>query len=70
MPTKEQMIYRNPREYGGDEPVSTNCCEAVPRITYYLGCDHFSGYKQCPNKKGHGKDGLFCKQHAKQHPEK
>jgi hypothetical protein len=24
---------------------------------------------QCPEDNGHGKDGLFCKQHAKQHPE-
>ena len=23
---------------------------------------------QCSRRKGHGKDGLFCKQHAKQFP--
>lgn len=23
---------------------------------------------QCSRKRGHGKDGLYCKQHAKRHP--
>jgi hypothetical protein len=23
---------------------------------------------QCPRKRGYGKDGLYCKQHAKRHP--
>ncbi len=25
---------------------------------------------QCTRKRGHGKDGLYCKQHAKQHPDR
>lgn len=24
---------------------------------------------QCSRKRGHGRDGLYCKQHAKRHPE-
>jgi len=25
-------------------------------------------YIQCSRKRGHGKDGLYCKQHSKWHP--
>lgn len=25
------------------------------------------GYHQCGRKRGHGRDGLFCKQHAKKY---
>jgi len=26
-------------------------------------------YFQCPNEPGHGKDGMFCEEHAERHPE-
>jgi hypothetical protein len=25
-------------------------------------------FRQCARKRGHGKEGLYCKQHAKRHP--
>ena len=28
---------------------------------------HYIQRSQCSRKRGHGKDGLYCKQHAKQH---
>lgn len=57
-----------PRRYGqwagnerGVAEDPKRCIEAV-----------MDGYhqKQCARKRGHGKDGLYCKQHAKRNPEK
>jgi hypothetical protein len=38
----------------------TRCVELVTNDLW-----HFS---QCSRKRGYGKDGLYCKQHAKRHP--
>ena len=48
----------NPEGVGADE---TRCVEAVSDGTGW----HF---KQCSRKRGYGKNGLYCKQHAKRHP--
>jgi len=45
----------------GVEADKTRCIEAVSDDTGF----HFH---QCRRKKGYGKDGLYCKQHAKRHP--
>ena len=49
----------NPKGCPEDE---TRCIIAVLDFT---GWHHF----QCQRKRGYGKDGLYCKQHAKRHPE-
>ena len=59
---------KNIRLYGGSSTQKltleneTNCVEEVlrPERMYF-------GYSwQCSRKRGHGKNGLYCKQHAKQ----
>ncbi len=39
-----------------------HCIEAIIR-------DNNWWASQCSRKRGHGKDGLYCKQHAKGYPE-
>lgn len=45
-------------------PEDPTCCikEVVPSDGRWIPY-------QCSRKRGHGPDGLYCKQHAKQHPE-
>ena len=40
---------------------TTRCVEAVPNHNSWF-------FPQCSRKRGFGKDGLYCKQHAKRHP--
>lgn len=47
---------------GGSPEDITHCIEAIVR-------DNNWWTSQCSRKRGHGKDGLYCKQHAKQYPE-
>jgi hypothetical protein len=58
----EQRIYDqwagNPKGIPEDK---SKCFESVSDGTGF----HFY---QCRRKRGHGKDGLYCKQHAKRHP--
>lgn len=44
----------------GHKENSENCTEEVR---------HNWTYSQCSRKKGHGKDKLYCKQHARRYPE-
>lgn len=48
-------------EWAGNEKGSpenkTRCIEEV--------CGDFAYFHQCSRKRGHGPDGLYCKQHAK-----
>ena len=48
----------NPKGVEADE---IRCVEAVSDEAGW----HF---RQCSRKRGYGKDGLYCKQHAKRHP--
>lgn len=48
----------NPKGY---PEVVTRCVESVMDAGGYIG-------KQCDRKRGHGLDGLYCKQHARRHP--
>lgn len=58
-----------PRRYGqwagnerGMAEDPTRCAEEVADPPRYI------LFHQCLRKRGHGKDGLYCKQHAKFHP--
>ena len=62
--------YDNPRRYGcwsgkpnGNPEDESKCIVQVSGT----GMKGFIG-KQCSRKRGHGLDGLYCKQHAKQYP--
>jgi hypothetical protein len=59
---------RKPEKYGAfgeiiEDP--TRCIETV-----YSGFGRWSSFHpfQCSRKRGFGKDGLYCTQHAKRHP--
>ena len=43
--------------------------EGVHCIADALPADVWAEPYQCSRKRGHGRDGLYCKQHAKRHPE-
>ena len=53
------------KDAGGKEVVVKQLCieEVWPR-------DRWSVPYQCTRRRGHGKDGLYCKQHAKLHEPK
>lgn len=59
--TRQKIVYDqwsgNPKGFPENDE---NCIEEV-----------WAGYHshQCPRKRGHGKGGLFCKQHSKRYPE-
>jgi hypothetical protein len=48
----------NPKGWAERE---TDCIEAI------YDSEGFGHYFQCSRKRGHGPDGLYCKQHAKKH---
>lgn len=52
-------------QWGGNpkgDPENVTCCVAtVTTDGRWIG-------QQCSRPRGHGKDGLYCKQHAKRHP--
>ena len=41
--------------------------EDTTRCIVSVGWSHYI-FNQCSRKRGHGKDGLFCAQHAKKYP--
>lgn len=61
---KESMTERRYGRWAGNPEglpeIKTDCIESV----------NPSGFipQQCSRKRGFGKDGLYCKQHAKRHP--
>jgi hypothetical protein len=55
------------RKYNGDlgrvmREDTSRCVQSVPT------CNGWHE-KQCSRKRGYGKDGLYCKQHAKRYPQ-
>jgi hypothetical protein len=46
----------------GDAEDETCCIEEVSTR------ERWTRYHQCFRKRGHGENGLYCKQHATQHP--
>jgi len=49
------------RKYGEWEANPTRC---IQEVKVFTGSSPF----QCSRKRGKGKDGLYCAQHAKKHP--
>mgnify|MGYP001610625668 CR=1 FL=1 len=47
----------------GDREAPNHCVEALWNGMWDLG-------RQCQRNRGYGEDGLYCKQHAKNHPAK
>ena len=52
-----------PGKPGGRTEKIADCVEAMPDQSTFNGMVT----KQCSRKRGHGPDGLYCKQHAKRH---